>query len=72
MDKSYTDSELLKHFKSGGTISNNINYQYFVHPKGDVERGERFKYDLNSGKYTKYDDIKKFFRAIRKSLKTGF
>lgn len=68
---SQQDVEIINHFKSGGTYSNDMTYQYFIQPKGDVENGSYFKYDLQTGKYKKYPNLKSFLRDIRKSLKYG-
>ena len=65
------NKEIIDHFKAGGTYDNGFTYQYFIQPKGDVEKGSYFKYDFQSGKYTKFPTLEMFLRAIRKSLKRG-
>ncbi len=71
ISNSQQDAEIINHFKSGGTYSNDMTYQYFIQPKRDVENGSYFRYDLHSGKYKKFPNLKSFLRAIRKSLKYG-
>ena len=63
--------KMRTHFLNKGSLSNNY-FQFFIQPRGNLESGEFFRYDLKRDKYKKYTSLDKFLRDAVMFEKRGW